>query len=77
MNPSPEELAINYAQMSASELMELGRSYDSLTELAQTALRAEFAGRHLDPPTIDEPVTPEVLPGFITIRRYRVESAHP
>jgi hypothetical protein len=71
MNPSPEELAINYAQMSASELMELGRSYDSLTELAQTALRAEFAGRHLDPPTIDEPVTPEVLPGFITIRRYR------
>jgi hypothetical protein len=72
MNPSPKELANHYAQMSESELMELARSYDSLTELAQTALRAEFANRRLDPPTIDDIATAaEEGPSFITIRRYR------
>src|SRR5271170_1771821 len=72
MNPSPNELANNYAQMSESELMNIARSYDSLTELAQTALRAEFAWRRLDPPTIDDLATPaEAGPGFVTIRRYR------
>ncbi len=72
MNPSPDELARNYEEMSESELVEVARSYDSLTELAQTALRAEFAGRHLDPPMIEEVDNPEASePGFITVRRYR------
>ena len=30
MDPTPEELANNYAQMNESELIELARSYDSL-----------------------------------------------
>ncbi len=72
MNPSLEELASNYAQMSESELMDIARSYDSLTSFAQSVLRAEFARRHLDPPTIDDIVTPaDVGPGFITVQRYR------
>ena len=72
MNPSPDELANNYAQMSEPELMELARSYDSLTESAQAVLRGEFAKRHLDPPTIDELENPAASgPGFQTIRRYR------
>jgi hypothetical protein len=72
MNPSPEELAHNYAQMSESELMDLARSYNSLTDVAQTALRAEFAKRNLDPPTVAELDDPGASgPNFITIRRYR------
>ena len=43
MIPSPEDLAAQYAQMSETELMELARSYDGLLEIAQVALRAEFA----------------------------------
>jgi hypothetical protein len=52
--------------------MELARSYDSLTESAQTVLRGEFAKRLLDPPTIDELEIPAASgPNFITVRRYR------
>jgi Putative prokaryotic signal transducing protein len=72
MNPSPDELAKDYARMGEDELMELACSYDSLTELAQTALRAEFAQRQLDPPTIDDLGPPAADgPGFVTVRRYR------
>ncbi len=72
MHPSPEELANNYAKMSESELIELAHSYDSLTEPAQTALRAEFATRHLDPPTIEDLETLAATgPSFVTLRRYR------
>ena len=72
MEPTPEEFANNYKRINESELMELARSYDSLTESAQTVLRAEFATRHLDPPTIDDLTTPvESGPIFITVRRYR------
>jgi Putative prokaryotic signal transducing protein len=72
MQPSPEELANSYTRMSESELIDLARSYDSLTESAQIVLRAEFAKRHLDPPTIDEPENPTASgPNFITVRRYR------
>ena len=45
MTPSPEDLATQYAQMSETELMELARSYDGLLEIAQVALREEFARR--------------------------------
>jgi Putative prokaryotic signal transducing protein len=71
MQPTPEELADSYKQMTESELMYLARSYDSLTESAQNVLRAEFARRHLDPPTIDDETRAAAGPNFITIRRYR------
>jgi hypothetical protein len=72
MHPRLEELANNYAQMSEPELMKLAGTYDSLTEPAQTALRAEFATRHLDPPTIEDFETPAAtVPSFVTVCRYR------
>lgn len=70
MTPSPEDLAAQYAQMSETELMELARSYDGLLEIAQAALRAEFARRGLEPPLVEETEEPE-LRRLVTVRRYR------
>jgi predicted RNA-binding Zn-ribbon protein involved in translation (DUF1610 family) len=70
MTPSPEDLAADYAQMSETELMELAHSYDGLVEIAQVALRAEFARRELEPPLVEEPEVPE-LRRLVTVRRYR------
>src|SRR5579871_2650702 len=70
MTPSPEDLAAQYAQMSDTELMELARSYDGLLEIAQVALRAEFAGRGLEPPTVEEPEQPECR-RLVTVKSYR------
>jgi len=70
MTPTPEDLAAHYAQMSETELMDLARSYDGLLETAQAALRAEFAGRGLEPPLVEEP--PEWdLRRLVTVRSYR------
>jgi len=72
MLPDSEELAQTYAAMSELDLTAIARSYDSLTEDAQTALRAEFSRRKLDPPTIEEIETPEAISRtLITIHRYR------
>jgi predicted RNA-binding Zn-ribbon protein involved in translation (DUF1610 family) len=70
MTPSPEDLAAHYAQMSETELMELARSYDGLLEIAQVALRAEFARRGLEPPLVEEPEEWE-LRRLVTVRRCR------
>jgi hypothetical protein len=70
MTPSPGDLAAQYAQMSETELMELARSYDGLLEVAQAALRAEFARRGLEPPLVEEPEEWE-LRSLVTVRRYR------
>jgi hypothetical protein len=70
MTPSPENLATQYAQMSETELMELAHSYDGLLEIAQVALRAEFARRGLEPPLVEEPVEWEFR-RLVTVRRYR------
>ena len=70
MTPSPEDLAAQYAQMSETELMELARSYDGLLEIAQAALRAEFARRGLEPPLVEEPEEWEFR-RLVTVRRYR------
>lgn len=70
MTPSPEDLAAQYAQMSETELMELARSYDGLLEIAQVALRAEFARRGLEPPLVEEPEELEFR-RLVTVRRYR------
>jgi hypothetical protein len=70
MLPNAEELAKDYAGMSEFELMDIGRSYDSLTEAARTPLRAEFARRNLDPPMIED--SPEAISrNLVTVRRYR------
>src|SRR5580658_4937233 len=74
MHEERTDFAANYAQMNEGELMNLARSYDTLVEDAQTALRAEFARRRLEPPLIDEAandsesVTERKL---VTVRRYR------
>ena len=70
MTPSPEDLAAQYAQMSEMELMELARSYDGLLEIAQVALRTEFARRELEPPLVQDPGEWE-LRRLVTVRRYR------
>ena len=70
MKPGPEDLAAQYAQMSETELMELARSYDGLQEVAQDALRAEFARRGLEPPLVEEPEEMEFR-RLVTVRRYR------
>ena len=70
MTPSPEELAAQYGQMSEVELMEVAHSYDGLLDVAQAALRAEFARRGLEPPLLEEPEEWE-LRRLVTVRRYR------
>lgn len=60
--------------MSEGELMNLAREYDDLVDEAQTALRAEFARRGLEPPLIveeDDPVLDEDNPDLVTVGRYR------
>jgi transposase-like protein len=70
MRPSPEDLAAQYAQLSETELMELAQSYNGLLEIAQAALRAEFARRGLEPPLLEEPVDWEFR-RLVTVRRCR------
>jgi len=70
MPHSPEELAAQYAQMNEIELMEVARSYDSLRDIVQVALRAEFARRGLEPPLVEEPEEPRFR-RLVTVRRYR------
>lgn len=70
MQIDPEEFAASYAKMSEPELLDLARSYDSLTEAAQAALRAEFARRGMETPTVQGG---EALEGrtLATVSRYR------
>src|SRR5580698_2743976 len=70
MRIDAEYLAQRYAGMNELELIELARSYDSLTELAQPILRMEFAQRGLDPPMLDEEDKLERR-HLVTVRRYR------
>ncbi|SNS24591.1 Putative signal transducing protein [Granulicella rosea] len=74
MNPSPEEFAATYASLSEPELLRTAHAYDSLTEPAQAALRAEFARRELEPPFIDAPDEGVDSSALVTIRRYRDHS---
>jgi hypothetical protein len=67
----PEELAADYAKLGELELLELAHSYDSLTDPAQAALRAEFARRNLEPPYIEEKDDEADRRSLVTVRRYR------
>ena len=72
MNPSHADFVTNYAKLSEPELMEVARTYDTLTGTAQAALREEFARRGLEPPLIEEVESMEsVQRNFVTVRRYR------
>ena len=62
--------AARYSEMYDAELMELARSYDSLTETAQAAIREEFARRGLEPPLL-EPETVVAQRNLVTVHRYR------
>jgi Putative prokaryotic signal transducing protein len=71
MHIDPEDIAAGYANMGELELLELARSYDSLTDSAQAALRAEFARRNLEPPLIEDPEDRADSRTLVTLRRYR------
>src|SRR5271170_3696471 len=71
MHIEPEYLAASYSQMGEVELMELAQAYDSLTDTAQAALRAEFARRKLEPPVIEDPEGEQEPRTLVTLRRYR------
>jgi len=70
MHPTREEFTAHYGAISELELLDLAQQYDSLTESAQSALRAEFAKRGLAPPIISEPAEFDAR-NLVTLRRYR------
>ena len=65
-----ERLRTYYAQLSDGELNEIGSQYDSLTEQAQSALRAEFGRRNMPAPELAEKEGAEFQP-LVTVRLYR------
>jgi hypothetical protein len=71
MNLDPEDIAAGYRKMFDGELLKPAQSYDQLTDAAQTALRAEFARRNLEPPILEEAADPTELRDLITLARYR------
>jgi hypothetical protein len=65
-----ERLRNYYSGLSEEELLEIGSQYESLTEVAQTAIHAEFDRRGLAAPEATEPENVE-FQKLITIRQYR------
>jgi len=71
MQTEQDGFGVRYAAMRDEELLELAREYESLTEPAQCALRAEFARRGMEAPLVEDgPGTPENRK-LVTLRRYR------
>lgn len=70
---SEQAFAVQYAQMSESELLTFAITYDSLSDPARCALRAEFSRRRLEPPLIEEPteLAESSSRNLTTIRSYR------
>lgn len=71
MSRDQENFTANYAGMGEPELMQIARSYDSLTDAAKGAIRAEFARRNLDPPEVEENDGPSEQRRLVTVGRYR------
>lgn len=69
--PGEDELVQIYRSASDDELLEVALAYDSLTENAQNALRAEFARRGLEPPMLPDPAPEAELLPVATVRQYR------
>jgi len=74
MSLEDRDFAQRYAQLGEIELFAIARDYDSLTEAAQAALRAEFASRKLEPPLVEEPEPELGSRKLVTVRRYRDNS---
>jgi hypothetical protein len=53
MSGQTHDLAERYGQLGEQELLNLARDYDSLTDVAQTALRSEFARRNMPAPLVE------------------------
>ncbi len=70
MDVGKEALVKKYAGLGDLELQELARSYDSLADVAQEALREEFARRNLQPEWIGDAELSRANE-FVTVRRYR------
>ena len=72
LDPQAEfaRLTAHYGKLSETELAELGSQYESLTEAAQAAIRAEFDRRGMPAPELAEPEIFEFQP-LVTIRKYR------
>ena len=66
-----QDFTARYAEMNEEELMNLARSYDSLTDSAQTVLREEFKRRGLEPPFVEDVGESPAQRRLITIGRYR------
>jgi hypothetical protein len=71
MDLDPKDIAQSYKNMPEGELLKVAHSYDSLTNIAQTALRAEFASRNLEPPIIEEEEDAPERRTLVTLCRYR------
>jgi hypothetical protein len=72
MEIKAEDLVHHYGQLGDAELIEIAQSYDSLTDVAQAALRKEFARRNLEPPVIEVIDSPAATSReLVTLRRYR------
>jgi Putative prokaryotic signal transducing protein len=69
--PRENELLETYRSASDGELLDLALTYDSLTEVAQHALRAEFARRGLEPPVIPDPAPEAEMLPVVTVQQYR------
>jgi hypothetical protein len=69
--PRESELLETYRSASDGELLDLALTYDSLTEVAQNALRAEFARRGLEPPVIPDPAPETEMLPVVTVQQYR------
>jgi hypothetical protein len=69
--PRENELLETYRSASDGELLDLALTYDSLTEVAQNALRAEFARRGLEPPVIPDPAPEAEMLPVVTVQQYR------
>jgi hypothetical protein len=59
-----------YFELSEQELNEIGSRYDTLTEDAQTAIRAEFDRRGMPAPELADDEGPE-FQSLVTLRYYR------
>jgi Putative prokaryotic signal transducing protein len=69
--PRENELLETYRSASDGELLDLALTYDSLTEVAQNALRGEFARRGLEPPVIPDPAPEAEMLPVVTVQQYR------
>ena len=72
MATEQNEYWARFAEMGEAELLEVAQDYESLTEHAQAALRAEFARRGMEAPLIEESDSDESEQRkLVTVRRYR------